>query len=264
MAVLIDILIVALIAYTGWRGWKNGLVRGIVGFAALLLSVVIANASAKAFAPEFSQMFEPFVTGLVDKQLESVLGYDDAEVPADASDDAEESADGDGAEISGEVSPEPEVSAEDDEPGDGEHGETWVLAKKTLEKIGLIKPAAQKLADAIERETLETGYKLGRVIAQKLSNLLAYIAVFAVSFVILAIASMVLGNIINLVFSLPGLKLVDGVTGAAFGVVHGILIVLVVSMLLRYFGILTSGLVGKTAILEYMVAHNPVANALGV
>ncbi|MDR2615837.1 MAG: CvpA family protein [Oscillospiraceae bacterium] len=241
IGVVIDLVIIAFAALCAYRGYRAGIVRGIAGFLALILSLVLANAAAEAFSGEFTGVLRPFVGGLVDGKLQSILS------PREEGEDGEENT----------QAPLPDEDEYDISTARG-------LTLLTLRKLGFLKSAAENITDSIKTETAEAGYALGSMITDKLCRALARVAVFAAAFILLSIAFAVVGNLLNFVFSLPGLRLFDKLAGLAAGLLRGALIILFAAAVLRYFGIITPGAVEETRLLRYIVDHNIIADALGI
>jgi membrane protein required for colicin V production len=108
------------------------------------------------------------------------------------------------------------------------------------------------------------GFSFSDVIADKLSSALSYIAVFAVAFTLVAIVFAVIGNLIGFVFALPGLRLLDVIAGTVFGLVKGLIIVMAIATVVRYFGLLALDLIEDTTVLNYFINQNIVADILGI
>jgi len=227
-ALLIDLAIIGIVAFCAWRGYRNGLIRGVFGVLTLILSLFFANIAATAYSEEFKGMMAPFVGGIVDTTLSEMA-----------------------------------MAGAEPEPLEHENqSEEFRTAYTVLRRIGLPVSAAVRVAEL----TVEEGFEgqLSDAIAEKLSTALAYVTVFAISFVLIAIVFAVIGNLIGFVFSLPGLKLLDIIAGVAFGFVKGLLIVLALSAVVRYFGLLALDTLEETAVLNYLVGNNIVANMLGI
>jgi len=246
MGIFIDIVIFAVVVFTVWRGIKSGFIRGLVGLASLIICLILAGAAAKAFSADFSDMIRPFVGGMVERQIQSVLPkFDENYIPPA------------GTEVDYNYTP--------DNPEDTtQQSDVWLLSEETLRKLGIFAPAARKIANSVEQEAETLGVEVATLLTDKLSAALAYIAVFAVAFVLLAIICVVAGNLINLAFTLPGLHLTDQILGSLLGLAKGLLLIFFAATVLRNMGIITSAIVEKTVILEYLVLHNPVAGALGL
>ena len=225
----IDIAVIAIIAFCCWRGYKSGLIRGAFGVAALLVSLLIANAAAKAYSQEFTGMLDPFVGGIVEKAL-------------------------------GEITEENitfETPERQEETGD------FKTVYTVLRQLGLPDVSAVNVAEQTIKDD-DTSTYLPDLISGKLSSVLAYVAVFAIAFILLAIIFTVIGNLVGLVFSLPGLAIVDSITGAVLGLVKGLIIVFTLSALVRYLGIIAPSLLDETKVLGYLVVNNPIAAIIGV
>jgi uncharacterized membrane protein required for colicin V production len=230
--IIIDIALVLIVAFCVYRGYRGGIIRGVCGFLAFLLAIVLANAAATAYSREFTDMLSPFVGGVVDSTLPDFLAPDiDFDILEDLPD------------------------------GEGQEG-VYAIAYRVLSRLGMIEPAARRMAEAVAKETNNVTYEVGVIITEKLSETLAYIAVFAVAFVLLLIVFAVVGNLLNFVFSLPILKLFDSIAGAAFGLLRGLVIIFFIALVLRYLGLLAPGTIEKTGVLEFLVRHNPIADAL--
>ena len=226
---LIDIAIIGIIAFCCWRGYRNGLIRGAFGLVALIAALFIANIAAKAYSEEFTGMLKPFVGGIVETKLAELV---------------EEEGD------FGSVSSRSEY-------------QRISVAHSILRRIGLPEISAGRVAEiAAQSEDPETMYT--DIITDKLCSILAFVAVFGIGFLLLSIVFAVIGNLIGFVFSLPGLKLIDSITGVVFGLGKGLLIVYAIATIIRYFGLLAPSTLEGTKILQYFVNNNIVADKLGL
>ena len=234
----IDFTVIAVIAFCGWRGYKNGLIRGAFGVVALIVSIFIANVAAKAYSEEFTSILKPFVGGIIDSSLNKT--DEDEEDVEDVIDYADE-------------------LVEMELPDDSEEFQT---AYTVLRQIGLPIPSATVIAEKTAEDEIK-GY-FSDLIADKLSSVLSFMAIFAIAFVLMAIIFTVVGNLIGFVFSLPGLKLVDEIAGVVFGLAKGLIIVYTLATVVRYFGLLARDTVEATSILNYFINNNPIANILGL
>jgi len=225
---LIDLAIIGIVVFCAWRGYRNGLIRGVFGVVTLVASLFFASIAATAYSDEFTGMLTPFVGGIVDTALS-------------------------------------EMAAENAEYEFVEHenkSEDFKAAFTALRRIGLPVPAAVRIAEmAVE---LESDGSLADKIADRLSSILAYVALFGIAFVLVAIVFAVIGNLIGFVFSLPGLRILDAITGVVFGFAKGLLIVLALATVVRYYGLLALETLEETSILNYLVSNNIIADMLGI
>ena len=226
----IDLAILAIVAFCGWRGYKDGLIRGVFGVVALIVSIFGANIIATAYAEEFTGMLKPFVSGIIETTL---------------------------------------VDMEKDHitynPREHEHENKTVdfgTAYTVLRQLKLPEPAAVRIAEHTVEEGID-GF-ISDYITDKLCHALSFIVVFAIAFILLAIVFTVIGNLIGFVFNLPGLKLVDSIAGVAFGLAKGFLVVFTFATVIRYAGLLAQDMLEETTVLKYLVNNNPIADILGL
>jgi len=230
---LIDAAVVGTVAFCGWRGYKGGLIRGVFGVVSLIVALLVANIAAQAYSGEAKSMLMPFVSGV----LESTMN------------DMRE----DGIEY--------QALAHDHEIDDPDFGSAYTA----LRIVGLPEAAAERIAEqSLESWDEESPRFFSDVVADRLSSAVSYVAVFGVSFLLLAIAFAVVGNLVGFVFSLPGLKLVDIISGSILGLLKGVIIVYTIAVIIRYFGLLIIDTLDETTILRYLVNNNPIAAMLGV
>ena len=230
VVLVIDLTIIATVAFCGWRGYRNGLIRGAFGVVALVVSLFLANIAAAAYSEEFTGMLKPFIRGVVEKTL---MELRDEDVRYVASEHSHEN-----------------------------RTDDFRTAYMALRRIGLPEPSAVRIAELAAEES-DGGY-FADFIGDKLSSVLAFVAVFGIAFILLAIIFAVVGNLVGFVFSLPGLRIVDAIAGVLLGLAKGLLIVYTLAIIVRYFGLLASSTVEETRILSYIVDNNPIAEMLGL
>ena len=229
----LDVAVIAIIVFCGWRGYKNGLIRGVFGIVSLVVSLFLASVASTAYSTEFKEMLSPFVGGFVDSALVEII----------------------------------EEDTEYDQSDFEDKSDNYITAYTALRKIGLSEAACDRVALMTTEDNEEQGTHpalLSDLITDKLSSALSFAAVFGIAFLLLAIIFSVIGNLVGFVFSLPGLRLLDIIAGAAFGVVKGLIIVLALAAVVRYVGLLAPDTLDKTTVLKYLVNNNLIANRLGI
>jgi len=230
---LIDIAIIGTVAFCAWRGYKNGLIRGVFGVVSLIVSLLVANIAAQAYADEAKSMLMPFVSGMIESTITEMA----------------------------EVGIEYQALAHDHEFDDADFGTAYTA----LRQLGLPEAAAVSIAEkSLEIEEDEEESYFSDIIASRLTHSLSYVAVFGIAFLLIAIVFAVIGNLVGFVFALPGLRLVDMITGSVLGLVKGIIIVYTVAVIIRYFGLLVISTIESTTVLKHIINNNPIANLLGI
>ena len=229
MAFWIDLVIVAAVAFCAWRGFKNGLIRGVFGVAALIAALLIANIIATAYSQEFTGMLKPFIGGIVENAITDVIGE----------------------------------GLESDYDGLEHESVYFGAAYSAMRQIGLPEASAAYIAEhtALEEGTI---ISLADRISDRLSSTLAFVAVFGIAFMLLSIIAAIIGNLIGFVFSLPGLKHIDAIAGIVFGLAKGLIIVFALASIVRYFGLFAQTTLEGTTVLNYLINNNPIAAIIGI
>jgi len=230
---LIDVAIIGIIGFCAWRGYKNGLIRGVFGIVSLVVSLFVANVAAQAYSDEATSMLMPFVSGMIESTVTEMS----------------------------ETGIEYQALAHDHDNDDADFGTAYTA----LRQLGMPEASAVRLAErSLEVEPHEENNYFSDIIASRLTSALSYVAVFGIAFLLIAIVFAVIGNLVGLVFALPGLKLIDIIAGSVLGITKGIIIVYAIAVIIRYYGLLISSTFEGTSILKFIVNNNPIADLLGI
>ena len=230
---LIDAAIVGTVIFCGWRGFKSGLIRGVFGVVSLIVALLIANIAAQAYSNETKAMLMPFASGIIDSTMSDLA----------------------------EKGIEYQAIAHDHDIDDEDFG----VAYMALRELGLPEATAERIAkQSIDLDENEQGRYFPDIIADRLSSAFSFVAVFGVAFLLIAIVFAVVGNLVGLIFALPGLKYVDLIAGTALGLFKGIILIYTVAVIARYFGLLVLSMIEDTTIFRHLINNNPIADMLGV
>lgn len=223
---IIDIVLLIILALCAWRGYRSGLIAGVLAVLAVLFSVYAADILAETYSGEFTKMLEPFVSGIVDS---SSMAVEDA------------------------------FEAQGREPG------VYETSVETLMRVGLIRSAAEGIAEELSAEVGGIGQELRSAMVVKLCAVAAYVLTFAVMFLLLIIIFAVIGNLFNLSFNLPGLELINSVLGTVLGLIKGLIYVYAIAWLLRFTGLLLpQEKAEKLLLLRGLMRSCPLTRFLGV
>ncbi len=226
ITLIVDIVLLLILLLCAWRGYRSGLIAGILAVCAVLFSFYAADILADMYSGEFTKMLEPFVSGVVDSASQSAEDY---------------------------------FAEKDRTPG------VYEMSMKTMEGIGIMKSAAENVSKQIAEETSELGRELRTVTVNKLCAVAAYVLTYAVMFILLIIIFGVIGNLFNLAFKLPGLELVNGVLGTLLGLAKGLLYVFAIAWIMRFTGLLLSEeRVDATFLLSRLMKACPLVSFLGL
>lgn len=249
--IAIDVVLVLIVAYCAWRGFRNGIIRGICGILAIIVALYGANLVATVYSSEFTGMLRPFVSGIVDSSVSKVLsgGEEEPEAMAVARIDGDEETEERTIMIL----------------SDKEKEDVYTVCFAAMRYLGLSEKAADKIAASTAEVTSNVGQQMSADLTTKLCETMAFVATFAICFILLAIIFAVIGNVIDLTFAIPGIEKVEPFIGIVFGIARGILVILVIGMFFRYAGILLpEGTIESTKIFSRLVSADLVAGYIGL
>lgn len=236
ISLALDLIIAAIVLFCAWRGFKSGIIVSICGVVAILIAICAGNVVSKVYSGEISGMLKTFGAGIIDTATSEAMEY----------------------------------TGEDGEDhyvvlGDKDKEDVEAVSYATLLKVGIADSAAKDIASDTGENATEVNQNMRTVMTENLCAKMAYLIVFVIVFALVAIIFAAVGNVVNLSFSIPGIKITDNIVGAAIGFIKGIMIVLVITCALRYFGIiLGASAIHKTVITEWLVNSNIIANILGI
>ncbi len=235
ISVLIDIVLLLIIALCAYKGYRKGLILGISGILAIVISLYGANLIAETYSPEFTDVIQPFVSGIVYKSV------DEAEEKTQEKDYVY-------------VGPE-----------EGEDDETYAVSYESLRNIGILKTAAERITDDVRGNVSKVGHELKEALSEKLTSTAAYVLTLVISFILIMIIFTVIANIVNLAFKLPGLEFLNEILGLAFGLCKGLIFAFAIAWVVRFLGfIIPEEIIDRTLLLDWFIEMNPIPAILGI
>ena len=263
ISIIMDVILVGIIALCAYKGFRSGFITSVIGIIAVVVAIYGANLLAVTFSGEFVGFMEPFVSGIVDSVETKILSYEPEEEKAEETEGTEE-------EGSEEASKEKDASAEDSfvpaMPLSGDDLKDAVkVSTSILVQLGLSEEIADGIAQEVGKITDTVGARMTTSLTQKICEKLSFIAVFIISFALIMILFTAIGNVLDLVFGLPGLENINHILGGVLGAAKGIIIVVVICCFCRYLGIiLDKEIVENTWIMSKLMENNFVANLLNI
>lgn len=225
MSIIIDLILLAIIAFCVWNGYRKGFIMGISGILALIIAFYGAQIVADTYSQEFTSMLKPFISGVVDSAV---------------------------------------AGAQEENSVQYEENDVYGVTYDALGNIGILKTAAEDIAQEIAEKVERTGQTMREEIVNVLSSKIAYVLTAIIVFLLILIVFTVIANVLNLAFKLPGLEMINEILGGVFGLAKGVIIVLVIAWVMRYLGVLVDeDIVNKTVLLEWLMEHNLVSNFFG-
>ena len=212
MKAVIDILLIIIIALCTWNGYKRGLVGGVAGILAIIISLLGASIVSAAYSHEVVPALEPFVSGYLDSHrnrdvILERMGYGSSD-----------------------------LSLEDILQQDTSL--RYDYASECLSDLGLYSKRAEDLAaDAVNLEA-ETGSTMTQAIVSVLCDTITSVGTMLIAFLLILILLVAVASIGNLSFRLPNLESVDEIGGAILGFGKGFLYCILLCWLLSFLGII--------------------------
>ena len=216
MKAIIDILLLVIIATCTWNGHKRGLIGGIAGLIAIVISLFGATMLSSAYSSEVIPAFRPFVKGIIDSQsvreeVMEAMGYDEDTYSLDDI-----------------LNQDPSLR--------------YSYAHECMTRLGLHEKRANELAgDAVKRSEQDK-ISMTDAVSNVLCETLTYVAGLALAFIMILILLVALANIGNLSFRLPNMENLDEIGGVILGFAKGFSYCLLLCWLLSYLGIV----IGRT------------------
>ena len=231
MHIVADILIIAIIAFCGWQGYKRGILGGIVAVLFLVASVWGAGILTGAFSNEFTNMFRPFISGYLDRvEVEAAEEVVPFALVGRSTEDI--------FQIDPNLEPE--------------------IVRQSFMHLGVHESRTDHLLEQYW-EARDRGYNttFNQAMTEVSVNAFCFLMVYIISFLLILIALTVIYNVIHLSFKLPGLRLVDDIGGALLGLAQGLFLVFMLTWALGYMGLLLPEyFLEQTSVVEFFVGQD--------
>ena len=243
MSLLIDLLLIGIVAYCGWQGFKKGIVNGAFGIVALIAAIFIGHLVGTVYSDEFSGMFQPFAGGVIDTSIATVTEYRVGDTNRDGTEK------------------EPPVVV----LSDSERSDVHAVCFAALRQLGVCESVAEDIATETAQNQRTVDQEMSRSLTLTLCSRIGYLLVSGIVFAVSAIVFAIISNVINLYFELPRLETANKIGGTVLGVVKGYIIIMFIACICRYAGLAIGNdrIIG-TVLLERLINHNKIAGILGI
>ena len=211
MKTIIDLVLLAIVVACVWSGYKKGLIMGIAGMLAIVVSLYGATLVSTAFSYEVVPALRPFASGYIDHQTREVvlgeLGIADTQ-----------------------------LSPEDILANDPAIQHEFCVA--VFSSVGMHADVAEQLASESGQRAAEQNMAVQEAVVEVLCERLSYAALVALAFMVLLIALTAVGNIPNLSFRIPNMDTLNDAGGAVMGLLTGIAFCVLLCWALRFLGLI--------------------------
>ena len=213
ISVMIDIVIaVVLIAFTA-AGWKHGLIRTLVGLAAMVLAVGFSSQIARAAAPEIVDRYlRPATYAAIEERAQELAKGEEVSSVEDLRQDLNQVLDA--------------------IPND-------FIREKAQDALDGLLPQGEPLGGALLAPLEELGRDMAdRVLDTLVQDVLRSILCAAL-FVILSTVFRIVARTLRIVEKLPGVRQLNELGGALAGLVKGLVLVCLALWVLCHIGVIT-------------------------
>ena len=233
---ILDILLLLVLAISVWKGCKNGLIRSIIGLAAIILTIVAANGIATNLSKHLVPALEPFVSGYIDSDnvtdavLEN-LGYGDSDKSLT------------------------DILLEDSSL-------KYDYAYECMRETGFFSSASEDLAEDAVNYANRNNISMTDSVITVVCNTAAYVICMAVIFTMLIILVKGLLDVLDLTIKLPNAEIVDDVSGAALGFLKGFLLCILIAWLVGFLGLVTGKKASEKGLVAFFQAFRFITRTL--
>jgi len=237
MHMLGDLLILAILLFCAWQGYKRGVIGGILAILVIIVSMYGANLVANTYSYEFTSMTRPFISGYLD---------------------------GVEREIVDDLAPSGLRALSTEDLLRHEPGLEPVMARQVFLSLGVHESRTEPLLERYFTYR-DGGATVNQAMTDVLVEAFCFYLVYIIAFLLIIIALTVVYNIIPLSFRLPGLTLVDDIGGGLLGFAQGLLLVFMLTWALGYVGLLfPEDFLNSTVFTEMLIRANPVVGFINL
>lgn len=219
MALILDLAVIAVLAFFAWRGAVKGLILTLCGLVAVLVAFGGAFFLSDRFSDDVAGLIQPYIQVHVEELLENSMEQSQEEdaqpssnlsIPSSGSDEEEEDS----------------LAASLDD----------VL--KALGDSKLFSGLVQSVSDAIDEGVLAVVTTASAAVSAFLAAQIARSGLFLLSFVLILVVWWLLSHVLDLAFRLPVLRTLNKSGGLVIGLAKGALVLLVACWALTAFDLI--------------------------
>ena len=196
---IIDIVAAAILLGFAIYGARRGLFRALAGLLVIVLAIAGARVAAETLTRPAVELVRPVIEQRIEAQLDAAL-----ESPEDQPDQM----------------PEEDFGAED-----------------LLGLLGVGEDRLETLAEQAREAVRDTGVSLLTAVAECVTEPILYSVLLLLSFAVLLVLLRLLAKFLDLALKLPVLHGANAVGGALVGLLEGLAVLLVLTLVLQHLGV---------------------------
>lgn len=240
METIINLILAGVILICAWSGYKKGIIMGVGGILAIIVSLYGANLLANTFSMDIIPAIRPFASGFMESQLKAEdgviqrMGWADTELS-----------------VNDLLAKYPERELE--------------FCSTCYQALGLDETTSDNMASAAMESIIETDVSTMDAVVQTLCEKASYVACFILAFLLVIIILTVIGNLPNLSYKLPNLDALNDIGGSLLGVGTGIMFCMVIVWALKFTGMLIgSDTLSSAWLASIFLDHNLLTHYIGL
>jgi len=228
MSFLLDLLILLIIGFSVWQGYRKGLILTVAGIIIILISAWAAGRIAKQYSVPFADKIQPMLGWVADDAIDEVAR---------------------GKGPLAEITDKRQLAS---------------IATSALDKLGLSFVNKDNLVNNVFDNMAEKERTFREAVSYTFLCAVSSMILCVFGFVVIMILLTLLIHFVAAVFKLPALKQLDRIGGAALGFIYAILMLTVLGWALKYTGMfMPQELIDKTVFLKLFRKSNLLTGLLG-
>jgi uncharacterized membrane protein required for colicin V production len=228
--VVIDLVVILILAFCIWNGYRKGLIMTVLGIVIMIISISGARTIAGVYADRMAESVAPILSWVTDDAVDNALA--------------------------GEVLHPNATPAET---------EVWLAdrAQTAFESLGVRGTEIEPLIERMLGWVRETEGSLRSGVSHVFLRLISYVLLFIVAYIVLTALLMLLAQLVSSFFQIPPLRLIDTIGGLVAGLLFGGVLLFIVGWALRYAGLLIPPeILERTVFASFFMSSNPFSNML--
>lgn len=223
---IMDAIVVIILVVAVSYGAKRGLLESLAGLVIVFMALAGAGIAAGTFAEPVAEAVTPLIEARVAEKVREAVETQTESVEWNL------------------------FETDDADPG---------LIGEVLELLGLDQEVRESLAERAEATVQNTGATLAAALVKSLVRTVIHGILFALAFLLLLLLLKVLTGAMGLVLQLPGLRLLNALGGAFFGLVEGALLLFLAVWVSRRLGVsFETPPLSEAHILEIFTTNTPL------
>jgi len=239
MKAILSLLFLAILIFCTWSGYKKGLILGIAGFLAFVVSVYSANLLSQTYSGEIVDALRPFASGyievnVVDEQVRPAMGMTDTGLSTK------------------------DFMAQNS-------GKELEYCIRIYNGMGIYETTGEQLAQEAVAYSASNELDLTDAVVEVLCIRIAYVLGFLLAFAMVLIVLTVVINIPNLAFKIPNHEMLNDLGGVVMGFVQGVCLLTVFGWALKFTGLVfPQDSIANTFLVSWFMDSSLLVHILGV